>query len=108
MHIEHGGVQRVFVGRAFGRGMATYERLPGYSPSAVPTKAGARWFPPEPDHHPVTDQEVPLAMGNKWDGGKLAYQERLYAAAKKLSKTGRGQVGLTKKDVDELKPRVVA
>ncbi len=83
--------------------MANYERLPGYHPSEVPTKVGARHFFPEPDYD-AQDQQVPAATGNKWDGGKAAYQERVYAAAKKIGKNQ----GLKEKQIEAYKPRRVA
>lgn len=98
------GVQRVFSGHAFGRGMATYERAAGYFPSEVPVKVGARHFFPDPEYDETTDQPKPVAMGHKWNGGKAAYQERVYKAAQKV---GREQ-GLKGKEIDNYKPRRVA
>ncbi len=40
-------------------------------------------------------------MGNKWDGGKRAYQERVYAAMK-------AHPDVKQKEVDMVKPRQVA
>ncbi len=98
------GVQRVFSGHAFGRGMASYERAAGYFPSEVPVKVGARHFFPDPEYDETTDQAKPAAMGNKWDGGKAAYQQRVYNAAKRA---GRKQ-GLSHDEIDNYKPRQVA
>ncbi len=100
--ITYGGVQRIFAGVGFGRGMARYERSSGYTPSSIPTAVGARMFFPDPEYD--GDDAILAAMGNKWDGGRPAYQERVYAAAKKFGK----EQGLKSKDIDELKPRVVA
>ena len=104
VHLVHDQVQRVFVGRAFGRGMASYERRTGYTPYAKPTKVGARYFFPEPDYDESTDQPIPAAQGNKWDGGKPEYQRRVYAAAQKVGK----DQGLSPADIARLKPRQVA
>lgn len=104
MHIKVGDTTRVFVGRGFGRGMASYERSPGYTASMVPTKVGARYFFPDPEYDATTDEAVPAAMGNKWDGGKAVYRERVYAAAKKVGK----EQGLKPAQIAELKPKVVA
>ncbi len=100
--IIHAGVQRVFAGVGFGRGMARYERASGYIPSSIPTAVGARYFFPDPEYD--GNDAVPAAMGNKWDGGRPVYQERVYAAAKKFGK----EQGFKPKQIDELKPRLVA
>ena len=98
---RHAGQTRVFVDRGIiGRGLAGYRRLQGYQPSLVPTKVGARHFFPEPDYDKSTDEMVPVAMGNKWDGGKEAYQLRVWEAAKKVGKAQ----GLDKKQIDGYKP----
>lgn len=107
MHLTHAGVQRVFVGRGFGRGMAAYERMAGYHPSSKPTKVGARYFIGGDGPNAEYDDDDNLvidAMGNKWDGGKAAYQQRVYNAAKKVGK----ERGLKTRQIDELKPRTVA
>ena len=98
--LRHAGETRVFVDRgAVGRGLAGYRRLAGYQPSLVPTKVGARHFFPESDYD-AEDVEVPVAVGNKWDGGKRAYQERVYEAAKKIGKAH----GLKTKQIDNYEP----
>ena len=88
----------------FGAGIAGYAGAQGYQPSAVPTKVGARYFFPDPEFDKATDQPVPAAMGNKWDGGKAVYRERVYSAAKKVGKAQ----GLKTNEIEALKPRVVA
>ena len=47
----------------------------------VPTPMGARYFPPEPDYDPDSDNPLPIAAGYKWNGGRPAYRERVYKAA---------------------------
>jgi len=100
-----GSGERAFTDRGIlGAGVPGYARARGYTPSQVPTKVGARHFFPDPKFDDETDHPIPAAMGNKWDGGKAVYQERVYAAAKKF---GRDQ-GLKKEQVDAYKPRKVA
>lgn len=105
VHLVHGGTTRVFVGRQFGRGMASYERAPGYQASSVPTKVGARYFFPDPEYDETTDQPIPAAVGHKWEpGGKLGYQMKVFQAAEKFGKAQ----GLSKADIKNLEPRQVA
>ncbi|MCJ2532030.1 MAG: hypothetical protein LN413_07010 [Candidatus Thermoplasmatota archaeon] len=100
--ITHGGVQRIFAGVGFGRGMARYERAQGYIPSAIPTAVGARYFlGAERSDFDEDDVQLPIAMGNKWDGGRPVYRERVYAAMKKHPL-------VKQKEADEVKPRKVA
>lgn len=87
-----------------GSGVARYMQRPGYRGYDTPTKVGARYFFPDPDYDDMTDQPIPAAVGDKWDGGGDVYRERVYKAAKDV---GRKQ-GLSRKDVRELKPRKVA
>lgn len=87
-----------------GVGVPGYSGARGYSPSPYPTKVGARYFFPDPNYDETTDQPIPAAQGNKWDGGKAVYQERVYAAAKKIGK----DQGLSPKQIEFLKPRQVA
>ncbi len=87
-----------------GVGIQGYAGAQGYQPYDVPTKVGARHFFPEPKYDESTDQPIAAAMGNKWDGGKAIYQERVYAAAKRI---GRSQ-GLKSEEIDNYKPRKVA
>ncbi len=88
-----------------GVGIPGYSGAQGYTPYDVPTKVAARYFVGE-DFSDYDDQDVqkPIAQGNKWDGGKEVYRQRVYAAAKKGGK----DLGFSNKDIDELKPRVVA
>ncbi len=58
----------------------TNYRMLGFT---VPTPMGARYFPPEPDFDPDTDKPLPIAAGYKWNGGRPAYRERVYKAARK-------------------------
>ncbi len=96
---------RAFTDRGLiGVGIPKYTRAQGYVSSSVPTPVGARYFVAGGEYDPDTDVAMPDATGNKWDGGKPAYQQRVYNAAKKVGKNR----GLTKKQIDELKPRVVA
>lgn len=94
--------RRIFQGRAFGAGVPGYARHQGYTPSEIPTAVGARYFLDE-DRSDFNDDDVqvPIAMGNKWDGGRPAYQERVYAAMK-------NHPLVKQKEVDEVKPRKVA
>ncbi len=87
-----------------GMGVPGYSGAQGYQPSDVPTAVGARMFFPEPEYDPGTDQALPAAQGNKWDGGRPAYQTRVYAAAKKVGK----DQGLKGAQIDDLKPKQVA
>ncbi len=86
-----------------GWGLAGYTRGTGYTPYPVPTKVGARYFLDDArsDFDPDTDQAKPIAMGNKWDGGKPAYQLRVYNAMK-------AHPDVKQKEVDMVKPRRVA
>lgn len=86
-----------------GMGIPAYTRRPGYQGFSVPTPIGARWFPPEPDYDD-DDNAVPMATGNTMQGGRPVYQEKVYQQAKKV---GRAH-GLSRKQIDELKPKVVA
>ena len=97
--LDFGG-RHAFSGGTVGAGVPSYTRARGYSPFFAPEKVGARYFFPEPEFDPVSDQAVPAAMGNIWDGGSPAYQERVYAAAKKVGK----KQGLSKHDIDDLNP----
>ncbi len=100
-----GSGERAFRDRGLlGVGVPSYTGAQGYQPSEIPTAVGARMFFPEPEYDENTDQPKPSAQGNKWDGGKPVYRERVYAAAKKI---GRDQ-GLKPSQIEELKPRVVA
>lgn len=87
-----------------GSGIAGYTGRTGYQGYDVPTKVGARYFFPDPEHDDVTDQPIPVAVGNKWDGGAPVYQERVYKAAKKVGK----EQGLKPSQIEALKPREVA
>lgn len=87
-----------------GVGIQGYSGAQGYTPYDTPTKVGARYFFPDPEYDEATDQPKPAAMGNKWDGGKAVYRQRVYAAAKKIGK----KQGLSNEDIEDLKPRVVA
>ncbi len=95
-----GSGERAFTDRGIlGAGVPGYARARGYTPSAVPTKVGARHFFPEPDYNDE-DQQIPAAQGNKWDGGKAVYQMRVWEAAKKIGKAQ----GLKTKEIDNYKP----
>ena len=87
-----------------GMGVPGYSGAQGYTPYEIPTAVGARMFFPEPEYDDSTDQPKPAAQGNKWDGGRPAYQTRVHAAAKKVGKAQ----GLKGSQIDDLKPRVVA
>lgn len=83
-----------------GSGIARYSQARGYQGGYdTPTKVGARYFAPEPKFDERTDQPMPIAMGNKWDGGTPAYRERVYAAAKK----DRKKLGFSNEDIEVLK-----
>lgn len=83
-----------------GQGVPGYTRMPGYMGEAVPTAIGARWFPPQPDYDDDTDAPIPIAAGYKQNGGRPAYRQRVYNAAKK----DRKKWGLSRKDLDDLGP----
>ncbi len=87
-----------------GVGIPGYANAQGYTPYDKPTKVGARYFFPEPDYDEQTDQQIPAAKGNKWDGGKAVYRQRVYAAAKKVGK----HQGLSNAQIQDLKPRTIA
>ena len=74
-----------------------------YGGFTEPTVVGARYFPPEPERD-EDDNEIPLAIGSMYEGGRPAYRMKVHAAAKKDP----GKYGFSKKDVDDLKPKVVA
>ncbi len=88
----------------YGAGVPGYTGAQGYTPYEVPTAVGARYFFPDPPYDENTDQAIPAAKGNKWDGGRAVYQERVYQAAKKVGK----DQGLKPSSIEELKPRQVA
>ena len=88
----------------YGMGVPGYSGAQGYQASEIPTAVGARMFFPEPEYDEATDNPKPAAQGNKWDGGRPVYQQRVYAAAKKV---GRAQ-GLKGAQIEDLKPKVVA
>ncbi len=87
----------------FGAGVPGYARSSGYTPSAIPTAVGARYFlnDERSEFDERSDQAIPIAKGNKWDGGRPAYQERVYAAMKKHPL-------VKQEEVDMVKPRKVA
>lgn len=87
-----------------GSGVAGYAQKPGYHGYDTPTKVGARYFAPQPKFDELTDQPIPIATGNKWDGGAEPYRTRVYNAAKK----NRQSLGFSQEDIDDLKPRKVA
>ncbi len=95
--------RRVYGDRGiFGSGVPGYARQAGYTPSAIPTAVGARYFLDEGrSDFNDDDVQLPIAMGNKWDGGRPAYRERVHAAMEKHPL-------VKQKEVDELKPRKVA
>lgn len=98
---------RLFTDRGIlGVGIPNYTRAQGYTPFEIPTAVGARMFnsPDFSDFDDETDQPIPIAKGNKWDGGRPAYQQRVYNAKKKLGKQG----GYKQSDLDASKPRQVA
>ena len=86
-----------------GVGIQGYSGAQGYTPSDIPTKVGARYFLSEArsDFDDDTDQPIPIAKGNKWDGGKAVYQQRVYNAMK-------AHPDVKQKELDMVKPRVVA
>lgn len=88
---------------AHGSGVPRYYSRPGYERFSKPTVVGARYFPPEPERD-EDDNPVPMTYGSLYTGGREAYQTKVYAAAKKDG----SKLGFRKKDVDALKPKVVA
>ena len=87
----------------YGMGIAGYTGAQGYTPYERPTAVGARYFVAEEfsEYDKQTDKQIPIAQGNKWDGGRPAYRQRVYAAAKKGGK----HLGFSKEDVEGLKPK---
>ena len=88
--------------RESGPGSAGIPRWSQYRAYGMPTKpmaTGARYFPPEPDYDAVTDVAIPLAKGDIYSGGRKAYQEAVYKAAKSRWH----HLGMKKEDVDVLK-----
>lgn len=83
-------------GGLLGSGIPGYARHQGYTASRIPTAVGARYFAGLYDS--TGDHEVPIAKGNKWDGGKLAYQQKVYNAAKRDHK----ELGFSSKDMTDL------
>ena len=81
-----------------GSGVPGYTRMRGYSGFDIPTPIGARYFPPEPAYSEETDQAIPIAAGYKANGGRPAYRQRVYNAAKKDRKS----LGFSRKDVDDI------
>ncbi len=82
-----------------GQGVPGYMSMRGYQGFAEPTAIGARYFAPESKFDEETDQPLPIAVGYKSNGGRPAYRNRVYNAAKKNRKS----LGFTKKDVSDLK-----
>lgn len=94
----------VFQGTGLGRGVPRYARAPGFpTGSEKPIAVGARMYLPDPDYD-EEDVRVPDAVGSKYEGGKPAYQQEVYNAAKKVGK----ERGMKTSEIDALKPRVVA
>ncbi len=90
---------------ASGTGIARYSQARGFQGGYdTPTKVGARYFSPEGKFDETTDQQLPMATGNKWDGGGEAYRVKVYNAAKK----DRKELGFSRSDIEDLKPRQVA
>ncbi len=87
---SHGsGVPRYYSGRG---------AFAGFASGTEPKPVGARYFPPEPER--IDDKPVPFVYGSIWEGGREAYQQKVYNAAK----TGRQKFGFSKKDILALKP----
>ncbi len=81
-----------------GQGIPGYTSMRGYSGFAEPTAIGARYFPPEPDYDDGTDKPKPIAVGYVSNGGREAYRERVWKAARK----NRQALGFSKKDIDDI------
>lgn len=96
----------VFQGADQGRGIPRYASQPGFpTGSEKPIPVGARYFGPKDERdYDENDEEVPIAVGSKYDGGPVAYQTKVYNAAKK----DRVKLGFSRPDVEDLKPRKVA
>ncbi len=69
-----------------GTGVPGYMSMRGYQGFEEPTAIGARYFPPEPDFDEESDQPTPIAAGYVSNGGRPAYRQRVYNAAKKRKK----------------------
>ncbi len=82
-----------------GQGVPGYMSMRGYQGFAEPTAIGARYFPPEPTFDEETDQPIPIAAGYKSNGGRPAYRQRVYKAAKKKRKA----LGFSEDDIADLK-----
>lgn len=82
------------------QGVPGYSHRRGYGAFDVPTPIGARYFPPEKDWDEETDQPTPLAVGYKANGGRPAYRQRVFNAAKK----NRKKYGFSRDDIDQLGP----
>jgi len=81
-----------------GTGVPGYMSMRGYQGFEQPTAIGARYFPPEPDYDETSDQPTPIAAGYVSNGGRPAYRNRVYNAAKKKRKT----FGFSREDMDDL------
>jgi len=81
-----------------GTGVPGYMGMRGYQGFEQPTAIGARYFAPEPDYDETSDQPTPIAAGYVSNGGRPAYRQRVYNAAKKDQKA----LGFSKKDVTDL------
>lgn len=80
-----------------GMGIPGYTDMRGYAGFDFPMPIGARYFPPEPDYDNDTDNPLPIAAGYQMNGGREAYRQRVYNAAKADYKT----MGFKKSEVDK-------
>lgn len=83
-----------------GMGVPGYMSMRGYQGFEEPTAIGARYYPPQPDFDEETDNAIPIAVGYKANGGREAYRQRVWNAAKKDPK----KYGFSKKDLELLGP----
>ncbi len=83
---------------ATGMGVSRYAMDPLYTPHDIPTVVGARYFPPDPDHDPETDAELPMVVGSRYAGGKEAYRLNVYKEARE----NRAKFGFSHSDIKDL------
>ena len=81
-----------------GEGIPGYTRKPAYEGFDTPEPIGARYFPPEGKWDEETDVQLPIAAGYVSNGGRPAYRQRVFNAAKKDPKA----IGMKMKDVDDI------
>ncbi len=83
-------------------GVPGYMSKRGYQGFDIPTPIGARYFPPDPKFDEETDKALPIALGYKSNGGRPAYRQRVYNAAKKGGIRASKAMGFSRQDLEDL------